>query len=595
MIAARKWRGWTVKAPVFAWSLAVIGSASAGLLMGLNQPAHSDIAKYSALLSQHERLPGELIVKLSDSGMSALQAQSVEQLFDASQFRIASVEAFETNNSYYLVKLQGDNQTAAFLEAATQNPAIEYAEPNYVVRALGSKDANSEVIPNDADFSKLWGLKNTGQKDSSNVDGVPGADINATKAWATTTGSRNILVAVIDTGVDYNHPELKDNIFINSAEFGGGKEANGVDDDGNGFVDDFRGWNFASGKSTNNPMDDNEHGTHVSGTIGAKGNDGVGVAGVNWQTSILPIKFLSASGSGSLADAVKSIQYATKMNAKVMNNSWGGGGFNQSMFDAIKAAKDKGLLFVAAAGNDGQDSDRTPHYPAGYQLENVIAVAATTNRDEMATFSTYGKRAVHIGAPGHKIYSTTPNNGYSSFSGTSMACPHVVGAAALLWASNTSLTASEVKDRLLRSRDYIPSLSRRVASSGRLNVNNAIKGIYPPSPEPTESDWRDLSISSPIESPHPYSASQKQEWTIDAPAGAKYMRVVFSKVDLEDNYDMVKIFDAKGTEIDSVSGKSENYASSYAEGNKLTLRFSSDSSDNRWGFAVSKVQVVYGK
>ncbi|MGE3261769.1 MAG: S8 family serine peptidase [Bacteriovoracia bacterium] len=569
-----------MKSAGIAWSLAVIGAAGAGLFTGLDNNAHSDIAKFTTQLAQHERVPGEVIVKMSRQGKTL----AVNSLL--SQFSISSMNAFETNNSFYKVKLARDSDTAQFLEAASHNPSIEYAEPNYIMHVLGSED--SEVLPNDSDFDKLWGMKNIGQKDSAGTVGVAGADIGATKAWKTTTGNKDILVAVIDTGVDYTHPDLKDNIFVNAGEIAG----NGIDDDGNGFVDDVHGWNFA-GVSTNDPMDDNEHGTHVSGTIGGKGNNGLGVAGVNWTTSILPVKFLTGAGSGTLEDAVKSIQYATLMKAKVMNNSWGGGGFTQSLYDAIAGAKAAGLLFVAAAGNDSQNADSSPHYPAGYQIDNVIAVAATTNQDTLASFSTYGKRTVHIAAPGHKIYSSVPGNKYDSFSGTSMATPHVVGAAALLWGTDTSMTYAQVKERLLASRDFIPSLSRKVASSGRLNIYNAINGIYPPSPEPAESAWRDFAFQGTVESEHPYANSAKQEWSIEGPADAKFMRVVFSKVDLESGYDFVKIYDASGAEMDAVSGKSDNQTSFYVTGNKMTLKLTSDSSINSWGFAVGKVQVVY--
>jgi subtilisin family serine protease len=558
------------------------------MFAGLDINAHSDIAKYSTQLAQHERVPGEVIVKVSQNGKAAMQIQSLDTLLNGSQFAIASMNAFETNDSFYKVKLARDADVAGFLEAANHNASVEYAEPNYVMHVLGTKDSEDEVVPNDADFDKLWGMKNTGQKDAEGTVGKVGADIGATKAWKTTTGNKDIVVAVIDTGVDYTHPDLKDNIFVNTKEIAG----NGIDDDGNGFVDDVHGWNFA-GVSTNDPMDDNEHGTHVSGTIGGKGNDGQGVAGVNWTTSILPVKFLSGAGSGTLEDAVKAIQYATLMHVNVMSNSWGGGGYTQSLFDAINEAKNAGILFVAAAGNDSQNADSTPHYPAGYQIDNVISVAATTNTDSLASFSTYGKRTVHIAAPGHKIYSSVPGGKYDTFSGTSMATPHVSGAAALLWGTDTSMTYAQVKERLLASRDFVPSLSRKVASSGRLNVYNAINGIYPPSPEPAESAWRDFAFNGTVESKHPYDASSKQEWTIEGPADAKFMRVVFAKVDTEAGYDFVKIYDASGAEMDSISGKAENQASFYVTGNKLTIKFSSDSSVNSWGFAMAKVQVVY--
>ncbi|MCO5142739.1 MAG: S8 family serine peptidase [Oligoflexia bacterium] len=590
MRSNRKNRSWKVSIAAMAWPMAVIGAVSSGIFLGSNFEAHSDMAKYESILAQHERAPAELIVRLSKAGKASAGVQSLDAILNT-RIGVRSIEAFETNNEFYLVKLNNDQDMAFFMEEMESNPSVQYAEPNYIVKALGDRDADSEVLPNDTDFDKLWGMKNVGQKDSSGQTGKVGADIGATKAWTTTTGNKDVLVAVIDTGVDYTHDDLVGNIYMNPGESGDGKETNGIDDDGNGFVDDFHGWNFA-GVSNNNPMDDNDHGTHVSGTIGGMGNNAKGVAGVNWNTSILPVKFLTGGGSGTLADAVKAIQYATLMNAHVMNNSWGGGGFTQTMFDAITAAKDKGLLFIAAAGNDSSNSDRSPHYPAGYQIENVIAVAATTNTDALATFSTYGKRTVHIAAPGHKIYSTIPGNQYDTFSGTSMATPHVAGAAALLWGTSSSMPMSEVKDRLLRSRDFIGHLARKVASGGRLNIYNAINGIYPPSPEPSESDWRDMSLPAPIESAHPYDNSFTQEWTIDGPANAKYMRVIFSKVDLEDRYDFVRVVDANGEEMDAISGKAENLASFYVSGNKLKLRFTTDSSQTKWGFAVSKVQVV---
>lgn len=581
----RRWQGRKT------WSAVVAVALISGGILGVQSTALSNSSKVEALLAEHERFPGEVLVKLSPEGLRASNMGILNGALSLQGFNLTSLQTFETNSAYLHLKLADDKQTAELIETLSQNPSVEYAEPNYVIRALGMRDED-ESIPNDAEFSKLWGMKNIGQADDSGAIGIAGADIKATKAWKLNTDARNILVAVIDTGVDYNHPDLKDNIYANPGESGEGRETNGIDDDGNGFVDDVRGWNFA-GVSTNNPMDDNEHGTHCAGTIGAKGNDGAGVAGVTWNTTILPIKFLTASGSGSLADAVKSIQYASKMGAKVISNSWGGGGFSQAMFDAIKEANDKGLLFIAAAGNSAQNSDSTPHFPAGYQLPNVIAVGATDNKDRLATFSTYGKRTVHIAAPGHKIFSTIPGGRYATFSGTSMACPHVSGAAALVWGANPGLSFGEIKDRLLKSRDYVPGISRKISSGGRLNVYNALAGIYPPSPEPSETDWRDLALESPIESAHPYTNNFSQEWTVQAPAGVKFMRVVFSQVDLESGYDFVRILDGNNVEVDSVSGKSTGNSSYYAAGNKVVIRFTSDSSQVRWGFAVEKIQVIY--
>ena len=571
-----------------AWSTAVISSATAGIFLGAGNFAHTDIAKYSAMLSQHERVPGEVVLKLNPVGKFALRTLSMEKIL-GSEFHVASLNAFETNNNFYKVKLASDSETASFLESANKNPSIAYAEPNYIYHVDGARSSD-EVIPKNPDFDKLWGMKNIGQKDSTGVVGTAGADISATKAWTKTTGSKDIVVAVIDTGVDYKHEKLADNIYQNKAECAAGND--GIDHDGNGFVNDCHGWNFA-GVSTNDPMDDNEHGTHVSGTIGAKGDDGKTIVGVNWNVSILPVKFLTGAGSGTLEDAVKAIQYATKMKVNVMSNSWGGGGFTQSMMDAIVEAKNAGILFVAAAGNDADNADSSPHYPASYQVDNIISVAASTNQDTLASFSTYGKKSVHIAAPGFNIYSSIPGNKYDTFSGTSMATPHVSGAAALLWSTDKTMSYATIKDRLLRSRDFVPNMSRKIANSGRLNVYNAIVGIYPPSPEPAESDWVDAKIPAPIESAHPYKEKTTQEWKIVGPADAKFIRVHFSQVDLEAGYDFVKIYDSKGVEVDSVTGEGiKDSATMYADGNTVTVKFTSDESENRAGFVIDKIQIV---
>jgi subtilisin family serine protease len=224
---------------------------------------------------------------------------------------------------------------------------VVYIEPNYVVRAI-------ETIPNDPRFDELWGMHNTGQ-----TGGTPDADIDAPEAWDLAKNS-DVLVGVIDTGVDYNHVDLSTNIFVNAGEIAG----NNIDDDGNGFVDDVRGWDFIN--NDNNPIDDNGHGTHVSGTIGAIGNNGVGVVGVCWTVKIMPLKFLDAGGFGNTGDAIEAVEYATMMGAKLTSNSWGGGGFSQGLFDAIQAAGNAGALFIAAAGNASSNNDNFPFFPASY-------------------------------------------------------------------------------------------------------------------------------------------------------------------------------------------------------------------------------------
>jgi hypothetical protein len=315
----------------------------------------------------------------------------------------------------------------------------------------------------------LWGLHNTGQN-----GGTPDADIDAPEAWDTATGSADVVVAVIDSGVDYNHEDLAANMWTNPGEI----PANEIDDDHNGYVDDVYGIDTCNGDS--DPFDDNGHGTHCSGTIGAVGDNSIGVVGVNWDVRIMTLKFLSASGSGWTSDAIECLEYGIMMetdygiNLKLTSNSWGGGGFSQSLYDAIEASGNAGMLFVAAAGNSGSNNDANPHYPSSYDLANIIAVAATDRDDDLAYFSCYGPQSVDLGAPGQDILSTTPGNSYSIYSGTSMATPHVSGAAALLWSINPSYGHSDTKGTLLCTVDPLASLAGMVLTGGRLNIDNAI-------------------------------------------------------------------------------------------------------------------------
>jgi subtilisin-like proprotein convertase family protein len=290
---------------------------------------------------------------------------------------------------------------------------------------------------------------------------------------------------VIDTGVDYNHPDLVANMWHNTLD-----PIDGVDNDGNGLVDDYYGADFAN--NDGNPMDDNNHGTHVSGTIGAVGNNGIGVVGVAWNVKIMALKFLSASGSGYTSDAIDCINYARTHGAKILNNSWGGGGYDSALFNAIVAAKNAGIIFVAAAGNNASNNDTTAAYPANYAVDNVVSVAAIDRNNNLASFSNYGATTVDLGAPGVSILSTTPNNTYSTFSGTSMATPHVSGALALVWAANPTLTYSQVIARVLNNVDPISSLSGKTVTGGRLNVFKAIGSTPPPDvtgPRVTSSVW----------------------------------------------------------------------------------------------------------
>ncbi|MEL0589779.1 MAG: S8 family serine peptidase, partial [Planktothrix rubescens PR221] len=280
---------------------------------------------------------------------------------------------------------------------------------------------------------------------------------------------------MIDTGVDYNHPDLSANIWTNPGEIAG----DGIDNDSNGYIDDVRGWDFAY--NDNNPMDVHGHGTHVSGTIAGKGNNGVGVTGVAWNAKIMPLKMFDDTGLGGYtSNAILAINYATAKGVKLTNNSWGGGGYSQALSDAINTAGQQGALFIASAGNSSLNTDITPAYPASYNLSNIISVASTTRTDGLSSFSNYGATTVDLGAPGSDIYSTLPNSSYGTYSGTSMASPHVTGAAALLWSQNPTWTAQQVKNKLMQTTDPISALSGKTVTGGRLNINNALAGSTPP-------------------------------------------------------------------------------------------------------------------
>lgn len=292
--------------------------------------------------------------------------------------------------------------------------------------------------------------------------------IGAPTAWDYTTGSSQIIVAVVDTGVDYNHPDLAANIWKNTGEIAG----NGRDDDGNGYTDDYYGYNFNGANS--NPMDDNGHGTHVAGTIGAIGNNSTGAAGINWNVRIMSLKFMSSSGSGYTSAAVQAINYAVRMGAKVINNSWGGGTYDQALATAIQYAQSRGVIVVNAAGNNGVNVDSSPSYPASLNGANVLTVAATDQNGNLASFSNYGAGTVDIAAPGVTILSTYTSGRYAYMSGTSMATPHVAGAAALLWSRNPSWNYSQVINALLSSTTASANLFGKVGA-GVLNIGRAVQ------------------------------------------------------------------------------------------------------------------------
>ncbi len=404
--------------------------------------------------------PGELLVKHKRSVRAA-----ATQYYRA-QWDISPLRTFRVTGVQH-VKLPRWMTVQAALEIYQDDPDVEYVEPNYY--------RQTSATPNDTYFSRLWGLHNTGQY-VHGTSGTPDADIDAPEAWDITTGNSDIVIAVVDTGVDYSHPDLSDNMWSNTGE----TPNNGIDDDGNGYVDDVRGWDFFG--NDKNPMDLHGHGTHVAGIAAAEGDNAIGITGVCWTARIMPLRFLDADGYGTVADEISAIDYAIANGAHIISASFGSVTYSQSEYNAISRANSQGILFIAAAGNDSLNNDTSPFYPASYNLPNIISVAATDQDDNLSRFSNYGPATVDVGAPGVNIYSTSLGIGYRYMHGTSVATPHVAGLAALIWGYNSTLTHMEIKDIILNGVDIKPTLSRKTFTGGRINASNAFAGSPPQAP-----------------------------------------------------------------------------------------------------------------
>jgi len=413
----------------------------------------------SAQAAQTEKYDSDSVIVLFKDGTTKSQKLRAWQSVGASisdSNRDGKDDKFRTLHRGLLAHATlGKVSVEAAIKELSKNPNVKYAEPNFIY--------TTSSVPNDARYDELWAHNNSS---------TPGADMSSEAAWDISTGDSDVIVGVIDTGVDYSHEDLADNMWVNPGEIAG----DGIDNDGNGYIDDVHGINAIDGSG--DPMDDGDHGSHVSGTIGAKGNNGLGVTGVNWDVSIIGCKFLSGAGSGSTADAIECIDYMVALknngvNVIALNNSWGGGGFSQALEDSISAAGDANILFLAAAGNDAADNDVGAHYPSNYDLDNVLSVASTDSTDSLSSFSSYGLTSVDMAAPGSSILSTIPG-GYATFSGTSMATPQVTGAAALAYSISPDLTALELKNLLMTSGDSLDVLQGKMVEGRRLNLEQLL-------------------------------------------------------------------------------------------------------------------------
>jgi subtilisin family serine protease len=425
---------------------------------------------------------GEYILSLDPSARLVTgrdgggQLAAVQRLLDGRSGAGAfKVEEYLGHPGEFLLDVPQERSFEQVQSAVQGIKGFQYVEPNIVFQLQAT-------TPNDPLFSYEYGLNNTGTTPlgASKVD----ADIDAPEAWDITTGAAagsEVVVGVVDTGVDYTHPDLAGNMWHNPGEVAG----DGIDNDGDGYVDDVYGINAYA--NNGNPMDDVGHGTHVAGTIAAVANNGEGVAGIAWNAKIMALKFIGADGTGSTADAIECLNYAVTMrnrgvNIRLTSNSWGGGGFETALRDAITRTSNAGMLFVVAAGNGGDDgvsdnNDVYASYPSNYNVSNIVAVAATDRNDQLAGFSNYGATTVDLAAPGVDVASTKMGGGYLYMSGTSMATPHVSGVAALAFGYKPTATVAEVRSALLSGVDPLSNLAGKVASGGRLNALGTLRDL----------------------------------------------------------------------------------------------------------------------
>lgn len=379
------------------------------------------------------------------------------------------IDEVESVNGLTIIDDLDNADPAESANAYIKLPGVEYAEPNFTVKTDKIADFNSELDllkPNDPEFEKQWALNNTGGQ-----DGIAGADIAALKAWSKTKGSKDVVVAVLDTGVDLRHVDLEANLWKRPANI------SDYSDDELGIFNDLNGFNGFDKLA--DPIDDNGHGTHCAGIIGAEGDNGEGIAGVNWQVKIMPVKVLDGSGVGSGDETIEGINYIIDrkkkgVNIRVISASLGSTQYSKALEDAIKAANDAGILVVAAAGNDGVNTDVLPHYPSSLRLPNLISVAAIDRKDQLTSFSNFGKKTVDIAAPGKDIYSTWLNSTYRNASGTSMATPYVSGIAALMIAAEPNISAAELRKRIISTAIRSDSLKNKVSADGRVNAAAAL-------------------------------------------------------------------------------------------------------------------------
>ena len=431
-------------------------------IVPVEEKKRASTAEEMALSEARASARPEVLVKFkSGVSRSAIEALTL-RLNDRVEDRIENAAGWESIDDL------DDADATSIVAEYSKLPEVEYAEPNFEIELSEVSEGSPliPVLPHDPQFNEQWALANSGQR-----GGTQGADISATLAWATTTGDDDIVVAVLDSGVDYRHEDLEKNMWTRPANMAPYQDAE------LGTVDDENGFNAIVNDS--DPMDDNGHGTHCAGIIGAEGENNLGIAGVNWHVKIMPLKFMSAGGFGTTKDAIEAINYVIErkkagVNVRVISASWGSTMKSRALEDVIRKAYENDILFVAAAGNASTNNDRRPHYPSSYNVPNVISVAALDRNDQLARFSNYGAKSVAVAAPGVDILSTWLGNNYEEKSGTSMATPVVSGVAGLILAENPRMPVDELRKKILAAVDPLPVLKGKTVSGGRINAAKAL-------------------------------------------------------------------------------------------------------------------------
>lgn len=467
-------------------------------------------------------------------------------------------------------------------------PEVELVEPNYIyqletMEVPGAKNQAGKdqvATPNDPEFAKQWALANTGQADGWGRAGRLGVDAGIVKGWALQTGRKEIVIAEIDSGVNYKHQELADNIWVNTLELNGQA---GVDDDKNGFIDDVHGYDFVN--NDGDPLDDHGHGTHVASVMAAKANNAYGTAGVAWNVSVMPIKFASKEGKGTHELGIRAIQYATQMGAHIINNSWGGRNHSEIMERVVEEANKKNILFVAAAGNSGWDNAEIPIYPASLKNENVVSVASYDQHGQMWSGSCFGATTVHLGAPGVDVAGLWGDS-LRRMIGTSMAAPHVSGVAALVLSQEPHLTVRELKDRLLKSARPMAGLRDKTITGGTVDAYYALTNQLPPMDQDDPVHWKNKKTLNTSTS-HPYPDKAKLVWEFSFP-GAKEVSLFFQKFELEFKQDRVDLFDRQGNRLFVLHGKSGHGWSPIIPGDYVKVMLVSDEVNGLYGFDITE-------